>query len=237
MKRRRVLIGCDFDGTLAPLVSHPDLAVPDPRAPVLMERLAAMPGVRVVVVSGRALGDLRSRLGDIRGVILVGEHGNDVGEDVEPSEELDEARVFVEWLHAHHPAATVESKPRSVTFHTRSLDDEQSNAVSLEVADWAAGHPGIGLLQGKEVFELTVATRNKGDCISELAADVDGTVFVGDDVTDETVFERLGPRDIGIKVGPGHTSAGFRVADIEGVMDVFELMASTLPPWREPNDE
>ncbi|HZD22913.1 MAG TPA: trehalose-phosphatase, partial [Acidimicrobiia bacterium] len=61
--RGNVLIGVDFDGVLAPLVEHPDLAVPDPRAVSHLRRLAVRDNIEVAVISGRSLADLRERLG------------------------------------------------------------------------------------------------------------------------------------------------------------------------------
>ena len=58
---RRPVLGFDFDGPLAPIVSRPDEArIPQP----LAGRLQALAALRpVVVVSGRAVADLRGRLG------------------------------------------------------------------------------------------------------------------------------------------------------------------------------
>ncbi len=56
---------------------------------------------------------------------------------------------------------------------------------------------------------------DKGSAVSRLATTVhaDVTVFVGDDETDEDVFTRLGPDDLGVKVGEGPSAAVARVAD------------------------
>ena len=228
MRREAVLLGVDFDGTLAPLVDHPDLAVPDPRGLDALRVLANRPGVLVAVVSGRALADLALRLGELPGAILVGEHGNDIGEEVDAPAVLDDARAHLGRLQEQFPGATVETKRSSVTFHTRGLEPGEARTAEEAIRDWAARHGGITLLEGKNVFELTVATRTKGDAISDLGVDSDGIVYVGDDLTDETVFDRLGERDIGVKVGPGETSARYRVDDVTDVVSLLEMM-STAP--------
>ncbi|MGH3649990.1 MAG: trehalose-phosphatase, partial [Acidimicrobiia bacterium] len=76
MARDSVLVAVDFDGTLAPIVDHPDQAVPDNRAMSVLARIAARGGVEVAIVSGRALADLKVRLGEPTGFTLIGEHGN-----------------------------------------------------------------------------------------------------------------------------------------------------------------
>ena len=48
--------------------------------------------------------------------ILIGEHGNDLGEEVEIDHTIEDARRFVEALRAGREIV-VEHKPRSVTFH------------------------------------------------------------------------------------------------------------------------
>jgi len=237
MTRDRVLVGTDFDGVLAPLVETPDLAVPDQRAVALLAELSRLDGVRVAVISGRDRADVALRLGEIPGVILVGEHGNDWGQGVEASSVLADARAFARELQASIAPATIEEKPHSVSFHTRRLDSARALAARGALESWVDGREGIVLIEGKEVFELTVATRSKGDAISELATGCDAVVFFGDDVTDESVFETLGPSDLGIKVGPGATAARHRVEDVDGVVETLELMVRTAESARRGSSD
>ena len=70
------LLAFDFDGTLAPLVDHPD----DARVPPALEpRLARLTELAdVAIISGRALADLEHRLA-FRPRVLVGNHGAEGG--------------------------------------------------------------------------------------------------------------------------------------------------------------
>jgi trehalose-phosphatase len=223
--RDLVLIGLDFDGTLAPLVDHPRMAEPHRRSVELIALLTHRPSLRLAVVSGRALADLEDRLGALPGVALIGEHGNDVGLPVAPSPILLSARAFLASLQRDHPLSIVETKPHSVTMNTRRLDVSSSGSARREIEEWAQAHPDLSLIEGKDVVELTMGSRTKGDVIAELSSDCDGTIYIGDDLTDETVFARLQPGDIGIKVGEGETAARFRVADTLGVLGVLEEIA------------
>lgn len=224
MAMGRVLVAVDFDGTIAPLVDHPDDAVPDPEAVEYLRRLARSERAVVAVVSGRSLADLQRRLGEVPGATLVGEHGNDTGEDVAIGETIEHANRFIDALRAGREIV-VERKQRSVTFHTRTLDPAaKRNAVSA-LRTWAAEHPDVTLLEGKEVVELSVADRTKGDAVVELGADVDVIVYLGDDTTDESVFAVLGADDVGVKVGAGPTGARYRVDDVSGVVDVLRALA------------
>jgi trehalose-phosphatase len=223
--RGRLLVGLDFDGTLAPLVDHPDDALPDTAAMAQILELSEVQGIRVAVVSGRSLADLREKLGeDLPGAVLIGEHGNDTGEKPPQDDTLDAATRFVEMLRADRDVA-VERKSRSVTFHTRNLGRHDAEEATSLIRTWAAEHPAVTLLEGKEVLELTVATQTKGDAIVALADAGEGILYIGDDATDETVFSVLGPDDVGVKVGPGPTAARFRVKNVAEVVELLEALA------------
>src|SRR6187397_1428665 len=70
----RVMVACDFDGTLAPIVAHAEDAKLPPKARRALERLVKLPGVMLAIISGRALGDLRDRIG-IDPILYAGNHG------------------------------------------------------------------------------------------------------------------------------------------------------------------
>lgn len=224
MRRGRILVAVDFDGTLAPLVDHPGSAIPDSGALEYLRQLVASEQVQVAIVSGRSLADLQHRLGEFPGAILIGEHGNDLGEEVEIDYTIEDARRFVEALRAGREIV-VEHKPRSVTFHTRTLEPESKADAVSALRTWVTEHPDVTMLQGKDVIELSVADRTKGDAVLDLASDVDAVVYIGDDTTDETVFAVLGADDVGVKVGPGPTAAKYRVEDVSGVVDVLRVLA------------
>src|SRR5690606_24767031 len=67
----------DFDGTLAPIVPHPDQAVLDARCRVAIQALARHENVRVAVVSGRALEDVAKRV-QVEGIHYAGNHGMEI---------------------------------------------------------------------------------------------------------------------------------------------------------------
>jgi trehalose 6-phosphate phosphatase len=221
--RGDLLVGVDFDGVLAPIVDHPDDAVPDERAIDLLRELAGRRGLKVAVVSGRARDDLDSRLGEIPRAVVVGEHGNDIGAESCDDHSIADAAAMIESI-ADPLGVVVERKRRSVTFHYRNLPEEDADHALEQIRSWADEHDEVSVLEGKKVIELTTATRDKGDAIRDLAGAA-GIIYVGDDTTDEKVFEILGPDDVGVKVGDGATSASHRVEDIDGVVTILTQIA------------
>src|SRR5262245_2076619 len=76
-----LLVACDYDGTLAPIVDDPTKAWPLPEAVAAVRSLAALPQTTVAAISGRSLRDLAALSRLPSEVHLVGSHGSefDVG--------------------------------------------------------------------------------------------------------------------------------------------------------------
>jgi len=220
-----LLVVCDYDGTIAPLVDDPAAAVPDPLAIEHLAALARLESTEVALLSGRALSVLASLSGAPIGVHLIGSHGAEAS-DEEPaprSPDLDTAlQQFVE-VGSRFPGSRVEEKPMGVAFHYRTVSlDRQPSAA--EAAEAVAGRfPDLKSIHGKRVVELTAPGVGKGEAVEYLrarfAANV--VVFMGDDVTDEDGFAVLRPEDVGVKVGSGLTAAEFRVDDTAAATELL----------------
>lgn len=77
--RPTILIAIDFDGVLAPIVDDPEAARPLPASARAVYRLADRSGVRLALVSGRTLADLRRLADPPPAAMLVGSHGAQFG--------------------------------------------------------------------------------------------------------------------------------------------------------------
>src|SRR5688572_31586392 len=73
LAEERTLCAFDFDGTLAPIVEHPDRAVLRDTTRSLLSRLAAV--YPCVILSGRARADLLGKLGGVTVEQVIGNHG------------------------------------------------------------------------------------------------------------------------------------------------------------------
>ena len=67
----------DYDGTLAPHGSHPDLTVLPAATKDVLERLADMPEVFVSVITGRCIPDIKAKV-NIKNITYAGNHGIDI---------------------------------------------------------------------------------------------------------------------------------------------------------------
>jgi trehalose 6-phosphate phosphatase len=217
----RLLVASDFDGTLAPIVSNPADARPLPRAADALLALAGLPSTTVALVSGRALATLRELASMPKSVHLVGSHGaefdtgfaHDIDRDL-----LDRITAELTAIATNRPGVTVEPKPASVALHVRNASADDGRAA-LDAARAAARAWDAELTEGKAVLEFAVISTDKGEAV-DIIRDRDGAtavVFFGDDVTDEKAFRRMRDGDVGVKVGPGDTLAGYRVESPEDV--------------------
>lgn len=203
---RRVLVACDFDGTVAPIAARPDLAQPLPAAQAALAQLAQQHGVRVALVSGRPLADLRARC-PIPACLYLGSHGNESSADAEPPSpgsmlarrpELaaEVARRLAQW-----PGVRVEDKPFSFTLHYRQAPGLAPEVESF--ADALAAAHGLRPLPARLAIELLPTNlTDKGQAVVALQRrqGCDLALYFGDDRSDEDVFAFRGPALIAIRV-------------------------------------
>ncbi|MER7015787.1 trehalose-phosphatase [Saccharopolyspora sp. NPDC000359] len=235
----RLLVACDYDGTLAPIVADPTQAKPLPESVHALRSLAALPATTTAVISGRALRDLATLSRLPAEVYLVGSHGSefDVGfvHELQPeaTQLRTELQIGLQDIVRGKPGVTLEAKPASVAVHVRRADPEVASEVLETVRSGPAQWDGVSVTEGKEVIELSVVQTDKGNALDALRHQVGATaaVFLGDDVTDEKAFARLHGPDLGIKIGDGDTLGRFRVDDAADVATVLAFLMEERRTW------
>jgi trehalose 6-phosphate phosphatase len=230
-----LLVGADFDGVLAPLVLDPSASRPVEGSVDSLRALAAAPATHAAVVSGRDLETLTALTGlDGSPVTRIGSHGAQSSADAEPPRlaqaqrsTLAELVTGLEEVVRAHPGARLEHKPAAVVLHTRGMSQPDADAAETHALEVTTRHTGLTVLHGKHVVEASVVRADKGTALLALrdAVGADAVAYFGDDVTDEHVFTRLGPADVGVKVGEGDTAAAWRVAGPPQVAEALELLA------------
>lgn len=238
----RLVVACDFDGTLAPFVLDPAEARPIPGAIEELRALAACPNTTVALLSGRHRAGLQAVSGvpDAAtewGIELIGSHGAEWESGAAPLDTT-EATLYAQVearmreIAADLPEAGLEIKPTAVVLHVRRVSDQQLAETALRRAmNLPESLPGAIVTSGKAVVEVAVRRASKGAAIEQLRTreDADAVVFFGDDVTDETGFAVLGigpadAHDVGVKVGEGETAAGYRIADIPAMLGCLQIL-------------
>lgn len=233
-----LLIACDYDGTLAPLVDDPMAALPHRDAVAAMRALAEQANTHVAVVSGRSLRDLALLSRFPEEIRLVGSHGSefDLGFASQLAPQLAALRTDliaeVRTLGEKY-GARIEEKPTGVTFHFREMPADQQTAAREELVRGPAGREGVFTRNGHDIVEMAVIKTNKGAALDQIRQQVGASavVFFGDDVTDEDGFRTLKGPDVGIRVGNGPSVAQYRVANPDVVAQLLALLTEFRNEW------
>ena len=235
---RRILLASDFDGTLSEIVAVPATAAAVMGAEAVLQRLAGNPRWAVALVSGRGVADLQERW-RLSPVWYLGSHGNETlapagtilaGPVCMPAELQGRVQAALEaW-----PGTRLEVKPRSLALHFRQAPAAAANVEQL-ARDLAAAYR-LRVLPGKCVFELQAAEDcDKGQALADLRQRLhcDLTVFLGDDQTDENVFQRRDAQLLGVHVGsPENTAAEFWVRDPPAAVRWLRRLARAVAAFR-----
>jgi trehalose-phosphatase len=231
---RPLLLGLDVDGVLAPIVAHADDATLLAGMADAIGEVAAVDGLRVAVVSGRSLAGL-AQFGFGDEVDMIGSHGMETRD--RPMTPLDAGeRSRLDRLEAAATAAAtragdgawVEHKPASVVLHVREADADAATSALADLAEAIDAVEGATGKAGSGVLEAFARHADKGSALVALAEQLGTvtTVFVGDDITDEEAFARLGPTDVTIKVGDADTIAQHRLRDPDSVLAFLRTLAT-----------
>lgn len=236
---RQPVVFLDYDGTLTPIVAHPDMAVLAPDMRRVLEELAAI--TTVAIVSGRDADDVIDKVG-VDGISYAGSHGFDIrapgGAAVAAGELARFASFLPELDAAEHelrealdgvPGRNVERKRFAIAVHYRQVPEDRHADVARAVEEIAPRHPTLRVAGGKMIYELRPDIDwDKGKALAwllgEMGLDRPDVVplYIGDDVTDEDAFREVRGRGIGIVVGrEERPSAATYALDDTGEVGVF----------------
>ena len=219
----RLAVFLDYDGTLTPIVSHPEDAWLSESMRQTLRSLAGR--VPVAILSGRDLDDVRGRV-HVDGIVYAGSHGFDIAGAGGLHRELgapylsvlDAAEAELREALDEISGAQLERKHFSVAAHYRNVNENDVSRVALAVEAVAATHRELRRIDGKKVYELLPDIDwNKGKAVLWLLETLQlergnaFPIFVGDDRTDEDAFCALEKRGIGILVSeqPQVTAASY----------------------------
>jgi trehalose 6-phosphate phosphatase len=212
-RSERILLGLDFDGTLTPLQSLPHAVHLAEDVRDILAQLASNPRVTPMIVSGRAVSDVASRVG-LPNLIYAGNHGMEIQGPgisfVEPTaaalaENLAElSETMLQRL--NQPGAIVEPKGLTMSVHFRNVLPNQRSDLARTVQDVVSAHSDDFIISsGLCVWEIRPRVPwHKGYALllieKSLMDPSPLVIYSGDDQTDEDAFSVL-PNAVTVKVG------------------------------------
>ena len=225
----RLLVACDFDGTLAPLADDPMAVRMHPAARAAVDELTRLPDVQVALVSGRSLVDLEiiAEHREDSPLMLAGSHGAEYwypGEGAIEPLDADDDTALRDRLRATATEATaqldgvwIEPKTFGFGVHTRRATPADGAAANELVDAIVREHAAHWRRRtGHNIVEYSFRHEGKDTAVASLRETMGATcvLFAGDDITDEDALRSLGPDDLGVRVGDRRTAAQLTVPDI-----------------------
>ncbi len=235
-RKRNKLLALDYDGTLAPFRSERMEALPLDGVVYLLTRIDLRRDTDVAVISGRPLEDLQRLLNDWQGM-LIGSHGFERRSPWGTIVRQEPTSLQRDGLARAHEIALrkgagrfIEIKPASIALHTRGIEKGEARILEDDFySRWEklSSRYSLQTMRFNGGVEIRAKGYTKGDAVMELLeAEPPGTycVYIGDDTTDEDVFERIRTVGAGIRVGDPSlpTAAGGFLRDVHAVRKFLE---------------
>jgi trehalose 6-phosphate phosphatase len=238
----RLFLCLDYDGTLVPIAPRPEEARPTAALLTLLSQFVHHPHMKVAVVSGRSLADLRALL-PVDGMAYIGTHGGEMCTAAGETRRLmlggvvamaiarlrqDIAPAFLQT-----PGFFLEDKHYALALHYRLAqpEDEEWAIRQFLVAVQEYQRKGIPLeiIHGKKVVEVRPVGVNKGRAVQSLLEAEHRTtlpIYIGDDLTDEEAFQSLNGRGLTILVTdlPQPTAARYTLRNPQEVLRFLSFL-------------
>ncbi len=235
------LLMLDYDGTLRNFVNSPSpsAAAPSQELHDLIASLASKPQTTVCIISGRSQEALETWFGDTE-AILVAEHGaykrengkwqSHVDVDFESTRKL--IKPLLKDYTSRTPGAKIEAKDFAMVWHYRNVPVElalvRSYNLKRELHD-TLGDEGVSVNSGNKIIEVKPTSISKKIAATGVikAESYDFVLAAGDDYTDEDMFASVPKNGVTVKIGPGETSACYRLPNVEAMISTLQdLLAS-----------
>ena len=233
LAQQRTLCAFDFDGTLSPIVKHPNLAGMRETTRTLLSCLAAQHPC--VIVSGRARADLLGKLGSVKVTRVIGNHGAETEATARtPHRRAPQWKRSLELELAALPGVWVEDKGLSLTLHYRQAPQKAEARRRILAA--TRDLKQVRVFGGKQVVNVVPdKAPNKGVA---LAAERDRlrcnwVLYVGDDENDEDAFA-LDGNIVPVRIGRKQRSCAryyLRTqAEIDKLLELLVLLGEPVKP-------
>lgn len=219
----------DIDGTLAPIVEHPENATVPEATRQLLIPMSRRYGL-LACVSGRRASDARAMVA-VGSMYYLGSHGAEVlnagaTEAVldprleEWAQRIEQFSRGLDAMNLQRRRVRIEDKGSMLALHWRGATDEETARAAVDTIAAQATAAGFEPHWGRKVMEIWPPVPvNKGTGVKALLADrgISRALFAGDDVTDLDAFHAL--RDL-VAAGKLESALCVGVASDEGPAEI-----------------
>ncbi|MFH1440749.1 MAG: trehalose-phosphatase [Candidatus Omnitrophota bacterium] len=229
LESKKIILFLDYDGTLSPIRKTPQEAVIPLVNKNLLIKLSKDPVFKIVIISGRALKNIKNVI-KIPRIIYVGNHGLEIEgpgikfhNNISPAVKLNLSKIKKQ-LNKELLAIKgilIEDKGLTLSIHYRLTSPKDIDIVKQTIYKIASGCLAkkiIRINEGKKVIEIKPnVDLDKGKAVLWLLPRLTGfseknnfIIYIGDDTTDEDAFKVLKGKGLTIFVGaPKKSYAGY----------------------------
>ncbi len=234
---KKRLLFIDYDGTLVGFHKDPQKAAPDEKLYSLLDAISSLENTDMYLISGRDK-DTFTKWFLPKKYNMIVEHGvwiSTNGEEFKMLENvkkdwMEKIQPVLESFVDRTPGSFIEEKNYSLAWHYRNTDPDfgQKRATELNtVLTSLIGTDDLSVLNGNKVMEIKSSNVNKGRAAMRVYGEeeYDFVFAIGDDWTDEFMFQELPESAVTVKVGRQKTQARYYVDSIKNVRALLKRFA------------
>lgn len=229
VEKKQILILLDYDGTLVPIHGLPEEAVLPSSTRESVKSLLADNKIEMVVVSGRDSKFLMKQLKGLN-IKMAAEHGakfyrgkNNQWECLVHTDKQSWYPIALQIMKDYSsrvPGSFVEKKEFALSWHYRKSPAEFANYQGIklkEELEMGLSNLPVTVISGNKVIEARAIEANKGS-FARWFLDTreknknEFIIAIGDDRTDEDLFNAVPQNSATIKIGSGESKAKYRLA-------------------------
>lgn len=245
IEQNHIFLFLDYDGTLTPIVDTPEQAVVPKKTKEILKALSENNQCRAAIISGRALDDIRKRVG-LDGLVYVGNHGLEIYDSklrfrwmmpLHFKKTLTEIKNKLNEIFAKIEGVFIEDKEFTLSLHYRMVhvEDAVIKSMFIKALNPYQALGEIAIMAGKKVLEVRPAKEGRkgkaviGIFLRERLSTNDTNIipiYIGDDETDEDAFKETNNKNgMTIRVGESReTAAHYYVNDTEEIVKLLEMI-------------
>jgi trehalose 6-phosphate synthase/phosphatase len=230
----------DYDGTLTPIVKHPELAKLPKKTYALLQQLIEKKQIKIIIVSGRTADFLSRQLKSLN-CNIVAEHGAmyfdrkkntwETLVNFNPKDWFATIKKMMQSFTDRVPESFIEQKKFSLAWHYRQSPAKfasQQAIILKDTLETAFSNAPITIQQGKKVIEVKTVEANKGFFVRWYSKNHKNSKYLltlGDDTTDEDLFEATQSLNgLAIRVGTGISCANYRLRKQQEVITFLKKL-------------
>ena len=232
------LILLDYDGTLVGFNTDADKATPTDDVYEVLDLMAEDTKNTLSIVSGRKYNNLEDWFGQKK-YYAIAEHGIwsnfpthtwQLAPGLQTNWKAQVKEILQRYVD-RTPSAYIEEKTHSLAWHYRKVERayglRQAQELLQELLQLTQ-EKDLQLINGDRVIEIKSKQINKGKAALALVNEIkpDFILCIGDDATDEDMFQSLPRHAITIKVGDKQSHAKYYVENYKEVIDLLSVLAN-----------